>query len=153
MKADDTRPELKDELQPFRIESGERLLGLRHGSQGEFLEIRCELCLRARRHLRTGMRAGMDKKVDVERSVRGVAERRDLLAEQCGRQSRAANRAQTARIADCSGELRRCEAAHRRLDHGMGDAEQFEEIGAWPHEPTLRPAKFRQRYSAAFSAV
>src|ERR1700730_11900803 len=138
MKADNARPKLEDEVEPFRVEGREKLFGLGNVSQAKFLKIRCELFPHARRRLGTGSRTRMGKKVEVERAVGRLAQGRDLLANQRQRLPDATDRAQAAGIADGRDERRWCEAAHRRLDHGVGEAEQFEEIGAWPHELPLR---------------
>ena len=79
----------------------------------------------------------MDKKVETERPVRRLTQRRDVLPHHRQRPPRATDRAQAAGVGDRRRERRRGKTAHRRLDYGMGDVEQIEEISAWPHEVTL----------------
>jgi len=80
----------------------------------------------------------MDEEVEIEWAVGCLAHSRDLLPHHVRRLAHAPDRAQASGIADGRHERRRCEAAHRRLNDRMNDAQQFEEISVWPHEITLR---------------
>src|ERR671924_365180 len=126
MKADDSRPEREDEVESLLVEGWEKLLRLRYRSQLKFVEVGCELGLHGRYRLRVGARPRMGEEIDIERTVGRFAQYRHLLPHRYRRQRGATDRTQRAGIAHGRREGRRCEAAHRCLDDGMGDSNQVE---------------------------
>jgi hypothetical protein len=137
MKADDARPQFEGEIEAFLIKGRERLLGLRHRPKAKFIKIGRELCPHPCRRRRVGSRRRMDEEIQIKWTVCCLSHRRDVLPHDRRREPRTADRAQTAGVAHRRRERRRRKAAHRRLNKRLGNTEQFEEIGAWPHEITF----------------
>jgi hypothetical protein len=141
MKADDAWAQLEDEVEPFRVESRKRLFRLGYGAEPKLVEIGGELRPHPRRCHGISLWWRVDEKVEIEGPVCRLAHRRDLLSHHRRRQCCTAERAQAAGVANGGRKRRRCKPAHRRLDHRLGNAEQFEKIGSWPHEITPGPCR------------
>ena len=138
VKADDPRPQLENEVEPFFVEGWKRLCGLRDRSQPKFVEIGCEPRSHAGRRVGVEPRVRMDEKIQIVGTVCRLAQCGDLVSHRRRRNTGAADRSQAARVAHRRGERGRRETGHRRLNDRVSYAEQFEEIRAWPHRSHLQ---------------
>jgi len=130
VKADNPRPQLENEVEPFFFEGWKRLFGLGDRSQPKFVEVGCEPHTHASR--RVGVEPGvrMDEKIEIVGTVCRLAQCGDLVSHRRRRNTGTADRPQGPCVAHRRGERGRGEAGHRRLNDRVSDAEQLEEISA-----------------------